>query len=216
MLPLYLASRSPRRKDLLAQASIRFRVHVPEEPELAAPRTRQRTSPATIVRTISAAKAKACVKELAQSGGKEFVVLAADTLVFLGNKVLSKPESEADAKRMLKALSGRWHTVYTGVTVILHEKGKTKAKSMHVATRVKFFPLRPEWIAWYVRTGEPMDKAGAYGAQGFGAALVEIFSGSYTNVVGLPLGHSLALLEEVTGYHRSKFQTPAEAEAQGG
>ncbi len=206
MIPLYLASRSPRRKDLLSQASIRFQVHVPAEPELAAPKNRRKEQPGQIVRRISDAKAEACAAELRASGCTEALILAADTLVFLKEKVLSKPADETEACLMLKRLSGNWHTVATGVTVLAMNGKKSTKKSIHVTTRVKFFPLAKDWIHWYVKTGEPMDKAGAYGAQGYGAALVEKFAGSYTNVVGLPLGETLSLLEKISGHSRSAFQ----------
>ena len=207
--PLVLASQSPRRKELLERAAFQFRVHVPREAELAAPATTRKVRPAALVRRISAAKARACLTELTAAGKKGAVVLAADTLVFVGNRVLGKPRSAKEAEKMLRALSGKWHTVHTGVTVTYLAQGKRKEKSISIATRVKFFRLSPDWIRWYVATGEPMDKAGAYGAQGYGATLVEKFAGSYTNVVGLPLGHTLALLEKVSGHPRSAFQKKA-------
>jgi septum formation protein len=208
-LRLYLASQSPRRKELLERAKIRFQVYVPKAAELKAPSTTKKTGPRQIVKRIAAAKAEACARELRRKGQKSALILAADTLVFQNGKVLGKPRSAAEAARMLGALSGRWHTVHTAVTVLLDANGKTRSKTISVATRVKFFQLEAEWIRWYVATGEPFDKAGSYGAQGYGAALVEKFSGSYTNVVGLPLGQSLALLEEVSGMRRSSFQKKA-------
>lgn len=194
---LILASQSPRRKMLLEQAGLRFRVHVPASPELPAPASVKSNSPASIVKKISAEKARACALELA--GPDKILILSADTLVFLGRKVLGKPADENQARTMLGSLSGKWHTVYTGVSCLLLEQGKKpKEKSIHVATKVRFFRLSKERIDWYVNTGEPMDKAGAYGAQGFGAALVRSYSGSYTNVVGLPVGETLQLIESVT------------------
>ncbi|MGZ3711205.1 MAG: Maf family protein, partial [Bdellovibrionota bacterium] len=188
---LYLASQSPRRKDLLQQAAIRFEVYVPKTEELAAPKTWKNESPAHLVKRIAEAKAMAGINELAATGKSELLVLAADTLVFMGKRVLAKPLDEVDAVKMLGSLSGKWHTVYTGVTVAQLKNGKHTVRSFSLSTKVKFFKLEKEQIRWYVATGEPMDKAGAYGAQGYGAALVEKFSGSYTNVVGLPLGHTL-------------------------
>lgn len=206
MTSLILASRSPRRKELLESASIEFQIHVPEESELEAPKIRRRESPGSIVRKIAKAKAEACARELLAMGKKDALILAADTLVFLNNKVLGKPSSEHEAKAMLKMLSGNWHQVNTGVSVIHLKDGKLKSRTLDVKTKVKFFRLKTEWINWYVNTGEPMDKAGAYGAQGFGSALVEKFSGSYTNVVGLPLGETLELLELVSGIKRTDLQ----------
>lgn len=204
---LYLASQSPRRKELLERAEIRFQVHVPKAEELKAPATTR--NPAQLVKRIASAKAEACARELTAAGKNAALVLAADTLVFQKGRVLGKPNSPAEAVKMLSALSGRWHTVHTAVTVLQLKGGRQIKKSISVATQVKFFPLKKEWILWYVATGEPFDKAGSYGAQGYGAALVETFIGSYTNVVGLPLGHSLALLEKVSGRPRSAFQKPA-------
>lgn len=195
-LPLYLASRSPRRKELLSKAGIRFRVHVPSENELDAPRFRKETPARVIVRRISSAKAHAAVKELRARGVKRAIVLSADTLVFQRQHVLGKPRDATDARRMLRALSGTWHEVFTGVTVLRMEPKALHEHALEVRSRVKFFSLKKAQIEWYVKTGEPLDKAGSYGAQGYGAALVEKFDGSYTNVVGLPLGETLALLEK--------------------
>ncbi len=205
-LPLYLASRSPRRKELLAQAGIRFRVHVPREEELTAPKERKLQSARTIVKNISAAKAHAAVKELRALGVGSALVLSADTLVFLDHRVLGKPANEAEARKTLRALSGKTHEVYTGVTVLALVNGKVKNHAIQVRTYVKFFALKPQWIDWYIATGEPFDKAGAYGCQGYGAALVENFRGSYTNVVGLPLGETLALLERAGKTTRQSLQ----------
>ena len=115
--------------------------------------------------------------------GTGFPVVAADTIVVLGNQILGKPADRADAKYMLKLLSGKAHTVKTA-TVVLYKK---KALLQVVTTNVHFRRLAEEEINWYVETGEPLDKAGAYGIQGKGAVLVERIEGSYDNVVGLPL-----------------------------
>jgi septum formation protein len=194
-LPLFLASRSPRRRELLEQAGIRFRVHVPREDELAAPKFRGRVRAAAIVEQIARAKAHAAVKELRELDVKTGLVLAADTLVFFREHVLGKPKDADDARRTLRRLSGNWHEVYTGVTAI--------------RTRVRFFRLKPDWIEWYLATGEPFDKAGSYGCQGYGAALVREYRGSYTNVVGLPLGESLELLEKTGRVTRARLQEKA-------
>lgn len=203
---LYLASRSPRRKELLAQAGIRFQVHVPKEEEITAPKQRRKQSAREIVKTISAGKAHAAVRELRGMGVNQALVLSADTLVFLNHRVLGKPANEAEARKTLRALSGKTHEVYTGVTVLALQNGKIKEHAIQVRTHVKFFSLKPQWIEWYIATGEPFDKAGAYGCQGYGAALVESFRGSYTNVVGLPLGETLALLEKAGKTTRQALQ----------
>jgi septum formation protein len=200
---LYLASRSPRRKDLLRQAGLGFRVYVPKKEELIAPKLLRNRSPARIVERIAAAKGRAALKELREQGIRAGLILSADTLVFQNGKVLGKPASKAEAKRMLRQLSGSWHLVCTGVSCLKFGPGGTKEKTIHVNSRVKFFPLKEAWLDWYVATGEPMDKAGSYGAQGFGAAFIQRFSGSYSNVVGLPLGETLALVERMAGQDRS-------------
>jgi len=204
--PLYLASRSPRRKELLAQAGIQFQVHVPFEEELTAPKLRARVSARAIVKQISSGKAHAAARELRAKNIKQALILSADTLVFLRKHVLGKPEDEKEARKMLKALSGKWHEVYTGVTVLKLNGNRITENAIQECTKVKFFSLKPQWIDWYIATGEPFDKAGSYGCQGYGAALVEEFKGSYTNVVGLPLGETLALLEKTGKISRQDLQ----------
>ena len=195
-LPLYLASRSPRRRELLAGAGIRFRVHVPSEAEIAAPRSRRRVSARSIVKEISAAKARAAAKELIARRTRNGLILSADTLVFREKKVLGKPASAKEARRMLAGLSGKWHEVYTGVTLLHLNGGRVTTYSFQVRTRVLFANLTKAQIERYVATGEPLDKAGAYGIQGSGASLVEEVRGSYTNVVGLPLAETIAALRK--------------------
>jgi septum formation protein len=195
-MQLYLASRSPRRKELLESAGIRFRVYVPREEELAAPKLRKSVKPQAIVERIARGKAHAAVKELREKGVKEGLVLSADTLVFFREHVLGKPSGPAEARSMLRRLSNNWHQVYTGVTAIHFTSSRIKENAVQVRSRVKFFKLSREHIEWYLKTGEPFDKAGSYGCQGPGAALVHEYRGSYTNVMGLPLGESLALLEK--------------------
>lgn len=206
---LYLASRSPRRRELLAQAGIRFQVYVPKEEEIVAPPTTNSDKPGAIVKRISRAKAEAAYRELREAGVSEGVILSADTLVFQEGKVLGKPADEAQAVKMLGKLSGRWHEVCTGVSVLKFKGDRIAEKTIFVSSKVKFFPLKKEWIRWYVGTGEPMDKAGAYGAQAHGAVFIEKFNGSYSNVVGLPLGQAVALLEEVTRVKRTKLMEGA-------
>jgi septum formation protein len=202
---LYLASRSPRRQDLLNQAGLKFQVYVPREEEKASPKNHGKLSPAAIVKRIAAAKARAAHRELREKGVKEGVILAADTLVFYRGKVLGKPKNVAEARRMLGMLSGNWHLVSTAVSCWKFEGRTIKGTTSSFNTKVKFFPLEKEWIHWYVLTGEPMDKAGSYGAQNQGATMIERISGSYTNVVGLPIGHTLRLLEKVTGLDRREW-----------
>ena len=174
-MDIILASQSPRRKALLEQIGLAFRVHVSDADETIAPGT----PAAEMVEELSRRKAAA----VAALEGDGPIIIAADTVVAVDGKSLGKPKSEADAADMLRTLSGREHQVYTGVTVT----GGGKTVTFHVSTDVKFRPLTEEDVAGYLATGEPMDKAGAYGIQGMGALLVEGIRGDYGNVVGLPL-----------------------------
>lgn len=137
-------------------------------------------TPDALVRELSRAKAAEVAGRYA---GPEDAVIGADTVVALDGAVLGKPKSTEDAARMLRSLSGRDHTVYTGITVL---RGNT-ALSHTEATRVWFRPLEDGEIARYIATGEPMDKAGAYGAQGYASLFVERLEGDFFNVMGLPL-----------------------------
>ena len=180
---IILASKSPRRRELLNQMGIQdFQVSAPNVDESVEPGL----SPAEIVEQLSLRKARAVKK-----AGPKDIIIAADTVVALDGKVLGKPRDEEDAFAMLSALSGREHHVYTGVTALLGEQAVTQ----HEETAVVFRDLAPEEIRAYIATGEPMDKAGAYGIQGLGALLVSGIRGDYCNVVGLPvfrLGRMLA------------------------
>jgi septum formation protein len=131
------------------------------------------------------------------------LVLAADTTVVLEDRLLGKPEDQADARRMLADLSGRTHEVLTGVALV--ETARARAAEVVVTTRVRISLLTEREIAWYVTTGEPMDKAGAYGIQGLGALLVESIEGNYTNVIGLPLPAVVGLFREL-GYELREFR----------
>lgn len=172
-----LASQSPRRRQLLGQIGVEyFEILVPEADESYDPAL----PPEEIVASICRKKAKAA-GALADDPGA--LIIAADTMVFLGGLRLGKPRDQVDAYTMLSALSGRTHHVCTGVTVCLGSRVITEAET----TDVTFRPLTGWEIASYVRTGEPMDKAGSYGVQGLGALFVERIDGDYFNVMGLPL-----------------------------
>lgn len=173
---IILASQSPRRRQLLEQMGISdFIVRPARGEEVAAPGL----TPAQLVEALSRQKAE----EVAAGADQEDLVIAADTVVALDHRVLGKPHSREEAQEMLAALSGREHTVYTGVTLRRGQQVLTR----HEATQVRFRPLTQEEIAAYVATGEPMDKAGAYGIQGRGALLAQGIVGDYFNVVGLPV-----------------------------
>ena len=139
-------------------------------------------TPRTLVESLSKQKAD---EVFSKEGNEETIVLGADTVVAYGKKVLGKPKSEAEAFEMLKMLSWRSHCVYTGVCFIYYKDGKKKYLNRSAKTRVKFNKLSDEWIKDYIKSGSPMDKAGAYGIQDGG--LVKTIRGSFTNVVGLPV-----------------------------
>lgn len=175
-MSIILASNSPRRRELLAQIGIRdFQILSPDVDEAVEPGL----SPARMVEALSLRKAQAA----AGRAGAEDLIIAADTVVALDGRVLGKPQDQGEAFAMLSALSGREHRVYTGVTVLRGGQAATE----HEETAVAFRALSPEEIRDYIATGEPMDKAGAYGIQGVGALLVQGIRGDYCNVVGLPL-----------------------------
>lgn len=175
-MAIILASQSPRRRQLLEQMGFTdFLVRPAEGEEIADPNL----DPWALVEALSRQKAL----EIAAGADPEDLIIAADTVVSVEGKVLGKPHSTQQAQEMLSALSGREHTVYTGVTVCRGNELLTE----HEATAVRFRLLTQEEIAAYIATGEPMDKAGSYGIQGRGALLVEGISGDYFNVVGLPV-----------------------------
>lgn len=175
-MSIILASQSPRRRELLGQMGISdFIIRPARGAEVVDPAL----SSAQLVEELSRQKALE-VSATAEAGD---LIIAADTVVAVDGQVLGKPHSRDEAVEMLTALSGRTHTVYTGVTVCRGGEALTE----HEATAVRFRPLTPAEIAAYVATGEPMDKAGSYGIQGYGALLVEGIEGDYFNVVGLPV-----------------------------
>ena len=173
---IILASQSPRRKELLERMGIRdFETISPNVDESVF----HGLPPEELVRRLSAEKAAA----VAGRAGEDAIVIAADTVVALEGAVLGKPADELDAFKMLSALSGVRHQVYTGVTVC---RGGEK-QTAHEVTDVTFREPSEEEIEHYIATGEPMDKAGAYGIQGYGALLIQGISGDYYNVMGLPV-----------------------------
>ncbi|RJO63594.1 MAG: septum formation inhibitor Maf [Myxococcales bacterium] len=187
---IILASQSPRRRQLLEAVGMQFAVRPVDIDE----RSRPGESPAAFVLRLSREKAEAALRQNGIPNGE--LILAADTTVVLDGAMLGKPENRDDARRMLSALSGRTHEVYTGVC-ILDARGRAFAKA--VRTPVAFRRLPPEEIESYLDTDEPYDKAGAYAIQGRGVALIDRVEGSFTNVIGLPLAETLALLEAARG-----------------
>ena len=184
-MKLILASASPRRRELLESICIPFEVMPSDVPEVRG----EGESPEEYVARLSREKAAAIASQHPTRW-----VLAADTTVLLGDQLLEKPLNRADAVRMLSAICGRTHTVYTGVTLL---NLATRYHDTRVAeSEVRMLPLADCDIEWYVETGEPLDKAGSYAVQGIGAMFIESVHGSYTNVVGLPLALLFQMLRK--------------------
>jgi len=173
---LILASESPRRRYLLEQAGLSFSVIPSSFDESSVPMQ----SPETYVKILAGAKAGKISEAYPESW-----VIGADTVVVIGDAILGKPDSRAEARAMLKRLSGQVHRVFTGYAIYC--KSKNVKFSETVKTDVLFKHLTDQEIEWYVHTKEPFDKAGAYAIQGLGTFLVKSVNGSYTNVVGLPV-----------------------------
>lgn len=184
---LVLASGSPRRRELLARLDVRFTVRVPDLDESPDPGE----DPVAYVERLARSKADAARSVDADDGVGE-IVLAADTTVALAGRILGKPTDPADAAVMLRALSGRTHEVHTGVAVI----GPAGSASSVTTTSVTFRDLTNDEIAAYVATGDPLDKAGSYGIQGDAGRFVARLDGSLSNVVGLPMAQTAALLAD--------------------
>ncbi|MFC0469422.1 Maf family protein [Halalkalibacter kiskunsagensis] len=184
MKSFILASGSPRRKELLEQAHYSFSVktsHVIEKVE-------EGLSPAEVVQQLASQKAEEVWKK-----NKEAIVLGSDTVVAFGDEILGKPEDKEEAQAMLTMLSGHTHSVYTGVALYSQEGNKM----FYEKTDVEFYSLSDDDIAMYIRSGEPFDKAGSYGIQGFGAYLVKRIIGDYFAVVGLPIAKTMRELQKL-------------------
>lgn len=179
-----LASNSPRRRELLTLAGIEYTV-IPSECEEILP---ENIKPADAVEELARQKAEDVFRRYSDA-----VVIAADTVVALGDTILGKPSDEDDAFRMLSSLSGKVHTVYTGVCIM----AENHTDIFHCATEVEFYELSENDIKDYIATGEPSDKAGAYGIQGKGSLLVRKINGDYFNVVGLPLAETVRYLNNI-------------------
>ena len=185
VLPLILASGSPRRRELLDLMGLTYTVETPDVDESFSGR------PSETVMEISRRKAAAVAARHSDS-----IIIAADTLVF-ADGALGKPHTREIAKEMLRSLAGNWHHVYTGITVINTRSGRILRNVDK--TRVHLVPMTEQEIDAYVATGEPLDKAGAYGIQGMGGMFVDRIDGSYSNVVGLPMSMLRIMLAQVGG-----------------
>ena len=206
---IYLASRSPRRLELLGQLGIACRVLVDDDEARAEAleRVRRGEPPGAYVRRVARAKAQAALERMAAAGLPRAPLLCADTTVALGGTLLGKPADAADAARMLRLLSGRSHRVLTAV-VVARADGARLFEAVQVS-RVRFCRLKPADIAGYVASGEPFGKAGGYAIQGLAAAFVRGIEGSHSGIMGLPLhetarllrkaGHPIAFLERPQG-----------------
>ena len=189
-MDIILASASPRRAQLLTQLGLTFTVRAAEINEDAV----TAETPAALVETLARQKGEAVLAAAPQGS----LVIAADTVVVLDGEILGKPRDEQEAVAMLTRLSGRLHTVYTGLAVLVSGDAARCAVT-HEAAAVRFRALTEREILRYVQTGEPLDKAGAYGIQEYGATLVERVEGDYFAVVGLPLCRLTVVLSEL-GY----------------
>ena len=178
MKKMILASASPRRRELLEQGGIPFTV-IPSQAE----EKLTTTQPGLAVEELSYLKCS----DIYEKSTEDAVVIGADTVVASEGKILGKPSSKEDAVKMLQSLQGKAHEVYTGVTIMVREGEENRKKTFHEKTKVVFYPMSEEEIRSYVDTGEPMDKAGAYGIQGKSAIFIKEINGDYNNVVGLPL-----------------------------
>lgn len=175
---IVLASKSPRRAEILRAVGWEFEAVAANIDE-----TRMESEDAvSYVKRLAQTKAETVAKKISNPG----LVLGADTVVVIGGEILGQPRDDGDARRMLNLLSGKWHEVVTGIALI--RAGQTPQVLIdHETTRVRFCEMSADEIDWYVSTGEPRDKAGAYAIQGRGALFIEEIQGDYFNIVGLPV-----------------------------
>jgi septum formation protein len=190
MRQIILASQSPRRRELLTQIGLKFTVHPSTGEEKITS-----DDPVQVVQELSLQKAQDVYEQHIQIkaadssstdsfDAQDILVIGADTIVVYEGRILGKPSDRQDAVRMLSMLQGNEHSVYTGVTLLSKDRTRTFAEE----TKVTMYPMSGEEIEWYVDTKEPMDKAGAYGIQGYCARFIEKIQGDYNTVVGLPVG----------------------------
>ena len=195
---IYLASQSPRRRELLDQLGVRWRLLLPDDSEAAEAlkAVRAHEAPARYVQRVTGLKLDAAVRRLAREAGAPAPVLCADTTVALGRQILGKPADAQDAAAMLRALSGRTHRVLTAVAV---QAGSARHAALS-ESRVRFAAMSESDIAAYIACGEWQGKAGAYGIQGRAAAHIAHISGSYSAIMGLPLFETAQLLRQAANH----------------
>lgn len=173
---LYLASSSPRRKQLLKQIGLRFKsIHTDIDEVIS-----EKDKPVSVVKRLAEDKLNAAISKLSSG-----IIIAADTIVVLNGKIIGKPNNKSDAKRILKTLSGKTHSVYTGFA--LYNFYNSRKIVDYEKTGVTFRDITEKEINFYIATGSPLDKAGAYGIQDFGAVFVKKINGCFYNVMGLPI-----------------------------
>lgn len=200
---LVLASASPRRKELLAQAGYEFQTIPANIPEIRG----DQEDPTTFVTRLAREKAQFVFDEITGSSSEDLMVLGADTIVVTPEEILGKPRDFDDAARMLRMLSGRTHQVVTGVCLITKEAFEISSETSSVA----MVTLSEEEITGYVASGEPMDKAGAYAIQGYAARWIPRIQGCYFNVVGLPLALVASMIEGQKARQLAKVEVQAAA-----
>lgn len=202
-MKIYLASASPRRRELLEQIGLKFAVMVSNVQEKTTA-----SEPARVVEALSEQKARAVLGELERENREEeILIIGADTVVAVEGRILGKPADREAAAEMLTTLAGRSHQVFTGVTLIYRSfSGQLQSKVFHEVTEVSFYPMNEKEIDCYLSTGDCMDKAGAYGIQGFCARYIRGIKGDYNNVVGLPVGR---LYQEIKEWLEKEGGEPA-------
>ena len=194
---LILGSSSPRRRDLLEAVGLKYRICKPVTPEIPYPGE----LPEAYALRNADEKGTWVIEHFKQTSIPHgFIVISADTIVVLNDQILEKPRDPEHASAMLQSLSGREHTVISGVCIASAQVSVPQKISFAVHTKVRIKALSPAEISSYVRSGEPMDKAGGYAAQGIGSYMVERIEGSYANVVGLPIAEVVSALEQSFAY----------------
>ena len=199
MIKYILASASPRRKELLAQAGLDFEIITSDAEEIIT-----KEIPSEVVVELAETKAENVYQKVKDTTNDTdtFVLIGADTVVVYKDEILGKPEDEGDAYNMLSMLAGRTHQVYTGVCLLIKEHGTVRKKSFYESTDVTFYPVSRGDLKRYVTSGDSLDKAGAYGIQGPFAIHVKGIQGNYNNVVGLPIAR---LYQELKGENLLPF-----------
>ncbi|MDY5576106.1 MAG: Maf family nucleotide pyrophosphatase [Lachnospiraceae bacterium] len=200
-MKIILASKSPRRRELLSQIGLEFECMASEKQE-------EITShiPSEIVEHLSVQKAEdICAQMEQEQSEEEILIIGADTIVVKENQVLGKPKDREDAKKMLKALSGASHSVWTGVTLIYLKEGKKKKRTFSEETKVTMYSITNDEIDEYVAGGEPDDKAGSYAIQGQGAKFIKKIDGDYNNVVGLPVARVYHEIQKITAEKKEEI-----------